>query len=197
LRRARALEVRPGGSGALTLRSPVDGVVVTLNASMGAGVNQGDVIARVVKSGPQLVDVAVAPSEVTGTAYEVQIGDQWLPARLIAAGGRVEDGMRSDRLSIEGGQARALPGATVPVRVARQVATGVVVPESAIVPVPGGELVFVEVEQRFAPRLVTLAARFGGKVRLASGVTIGEPVVVAGAMGLRGETLRFALNQTE
>ena len=45
----------------------------------------------------------------------------------------------------------------------------------------------------FAARAVRVAARYGGKMRLASGLTPGDRVVTQGAMALQGERMRAQL----
>ena len=200
LRRARQVQTTGEGS-PLTLRSPVAGTVVTLNASVGAVVQQGDLLVQILKPGPRWIDVSVAPGEPTGERYEIAAGTKWLPARLIASGAVIDDdGTRHDRLQLDGGGegANLLPGEIVSVRVARGAARGVVLPESAIVPGVEHDLVFVETAAgTFTARPVRLAARFGGHVRLASGVQPGEKVVTRGAMALLGESRRSELRHLE
>lgn len=201
LRQARG--VQQSGSGApMTLRAPVAGIVALVDAPVGIAVSAGSVLARILTPGPRWIDLAVAPDDPTGDAngYEVQAGTRWLPARLIARGVVVEeDGARHDRLELASTEAGAvLPGETVPVRVAAGAARGVLVPEQAVVPGAGGELLFVETaEGVFAPRPARVAARFGGQVRLLSGVQSGDKVVVRGALNLRGEAVRAELSPEE
>ena len=112
-----------------------------------------------------------------------------------------DDGTRHDRLEVDGvggADAALVPGATVSVRVARGTASGVVVPESAVVPGIGADTVWVETAAgHFAARPVRVAARFGGQVRLAAGLAAGDQVVVRGAAGLRGEALRPVLGEED
>lgn len=199
LERAAALQ-RPQGGAPLTLRAPLAGTVATLNASVGAIVQQGDLLARILRAGPRWVDVAVPPSARVGQRYEVAAAGAWLPARLVAAGAVVEaDGTRHDRVQVDGpAAAQLLPGETVAVRVAMGAGRGVVLPESAIVPGVETDRVFVETSPgTFAARAVRVAARFGGEVRLASGVAPGQAVVVRGAMSLQGERRRRELPRAE
>lgn len=192
LLRAQGVQAQ-GQAGAMPVRSPVAGAVVSLTATLGAVVQPGDELARVVKSGPRWVELSVAPEEPPGVSYEVASGTAWLPARLIAKGGFVAgDGARHDRLEVATSEAAVLlPGAVVSVRLAREERVGIVVPESALVPGVGGEIVYVETADGvFAPRIVQVAARLGGKARLASGLLAAERVVVRGAMALRGEAFR-------
>ena len=179
--------------------APGSGVLAELNASVGAAVASGELIARLVSAGPRWIDVAVAPEEAAGTAYEVQAGDRWVPAELQARGTVVRsDGMRLDRLEVAQRDALALlPGASVAVRVATTAAVGPVVPESAIVPAPGSDLVFLTSSAGlFTPCRISVIARFGGFARV-EGLRSDEQVVVRGAMALRGEQLRTGLGDQD
>jgi membrane fusion protein, heavy metal efflux system len=197
----RAARIQREGEGVpITVRAPAAGIVVTVNAPVGAVVQQGDVLVRLLRSGPRWVDVAVAPSEEPGERYEVAAGGAWVAARLIAPGAVAEaDGSRHDRLQVDDPAAgRLVAGQTVTVRVARGAARGVVLPESAIVPGVETDLVFVEASPgTYAPRPVRIAARLGRQVRLAAGVRAGEGVVVRGAMSLYGESRRRELTHVE
>ena len=70
--------------------------------------------------------------------------------------------------------------------------------ESAVVPGVGADLVYVETgDGTFAAHSVRIGARFGGRARVSSGLSPGDKVVVQGAMGLRGESLRGELRHVE
>lgn len=197
LRRARAVQA-PGGGPRVDVLSPADGIVASLDAPVGRGVQAGDVLARILRPGPRWIDVAVPPADPVGAGYEVVALDgSVVPARLVARGAVVaDDGARHDRIEVGGeAAARVLPGATVAVRVAVSTSPGVVVSESAIVPGRDGDRVFLlEKDGRYRPRRVKVLARFGGRARL-SGLEEGERVVVRGAMALAGELLRDVLGE--
>lgn len=195
LRVAQQLQVSGTGR-PMTLVSPIAGTVVRLRTDVGAPVKSGDMVADVLGEGARAVDVAVPSSLGPGSGYEVQAGKDWVAAKLLFAGGTVEaDGARHVLLEVED-EAALLPGATTAVRVALGSAEGLVLPESAVVPVPGGERVYVRVAaDTFRPVMVHVAARLGGKVRIDSGVKESDPVVSAGAMALRGEELRSQLQE--
>ncbi len=199
LRRARAAQLA-GGKGQLSLQAPIAGRLIDLDVTLGAVVQPGDILARVLRGGARWVDIAVAPDDTAGSSYEVQINDGWVPAQLVARGGFVgPQGTRRDRLEITGPQAQALlPGATVAVRVVVGASTGILVPESALVAGVGNDIVYVETSPGiFTPRPVHVAARFGGQARLTNGLVVGTRVVVQGAMSLRGESLRAELRHME
>jgi RND family efflux transporter MFP subunit len=199
LGRARSMQLS-GGASRLALKAPIAGRLVALDVSLGAIVHPGDVLARVLKSGSRWIDVAVSPDDPAGVAYEIQAGGSWVPGRLVTRGGVVgADGTRRDRLEVDAAQAASLlPGATVSVRVAIGEARGVLVPEAALVPGVGSDVVYVETAPGvYTPRSVRVVARFGGRARVAGGLAAGTHVVVQGAMSLRGESLRSELRHTE
>lgn len=198
LRNARSLSASAGG-GVLPLRAPISGTLVTLRATVGAVSAQGDLLARVVADGPAWVDIRALPQDGEPAYYEVLVDDRWLRARSISSGAVVEtDGFRRDiaELDVSGGL-RPLPGAVVSVRAPQGNQRGVIIPESALVPAVGGEVVYVESDGAFIQRRVQVAARFDGKVRLGFGVAAGERVVVRGAMSLFGESSRSSLGSRE
>lgn len=180
--------------------APIAGAVSALNVEVGALVNRGDVLAHIVTGGPLWLDLSVPPNDPVSDRYEVATSGGPVPARLLARGRVIDpDGTRHDRLVVEPPHAATLsPGSTVSVHVARNASRGIVLPESAIVPGVDGDTVFVETSPGiFIARLVQVAARFGGQVRLTSGVKPGESIVVQGAMGLQGERLRSQLRHVE
>jgi RND family efflux transporter MFP subunit len=197
----RATKIQSAGEATpITLRAPAAGRVSTLNATVGAVVQQGDLLIRLMKPGPRWVDIAVPPNEPAGDSYEVTAGDAWMPSRIIAPGTVVEaDGLRRDRLQVdEPSAAKLLSGQVVSVRIAHGQAHGLVLPESALVPGVQTDLVFIETSpDTFAPTPVRVTTRFGGRVRVASGLKVGDRIVTRGAMSLHGETRRAELGTAD
>ena len=180
--------------------APIGGTVFALNVAVGGLVNRGDVLAQIVTGGPLWIDVAVPPDDPVSDGYEIATAGGPVHARLLARGRVIDaDGTRHDRLVVESPQSATLsPGSTVSVQVARNASRGIVLPESALVPGVDGDTVFVETSPGvFTAREVQVAARFGGQVRLSSGLKPGDAVVVQGAMGLQGERLRSQLRHVE
>jgi cobalt-zinc-cadmium efflux system membrane fusion protein len=195
----QGLAAQAGAVGrAMPLVAPADGTLVALDAAPGAGLDAGRPVARVLRAGPRRIDLAVHAADPAASAYEAQIEDRWVPARLIARAMAVgEDGNRHDVLELDAG-AQPLVGAVVAVRLAAGNARGPVVPESALLAAAGGDVVYVEDRPgRFEPRVVQVAARLAGRVRIAAGVKPGDRVVVRGAAALRGEALRSSLGDAE
>jgi cobalt-zinc-cadmium efflux system membrane fusion protein len=176
--------------------APMAGTIAELDVDVGSLVNRGDVLARIIRSGPLWVDISVPPDEPVGDRYEVLNGTATVPARLLSRG-RVTnaDGTRTDRLAIDADAASGLvTGSLVSVRVGHGTSRGIVIPESALVPGVEYGTVFVETAAgTFASRQVQVDARFGGQVRLASGLNAGDRVVTRGGMALQGELVRTQL----
>jgi membrane fusion protein (multidrug efflux system) len=71
--------------------------------------------------------------------------------------------------------------------VAGQRANAVTVPEQSVVPQIDKNIVFVVVDGKAQRREVVIGARLPGRVEIKSGVTAGEPVVIAGQQKLRDQ----------
>ena len=193
----RATSIRARGGRTLTLLAPRAGALVAIEAVVGAVVQPGEVLARVIATGSRFVDVEVPTSESTGAAYEIDLGERWAPATLIARGGTALGLVRHDRLLIDW-TVELTPGAEVSVRVADSSVVGPVVPEAALVPLADGEAVYVERDPgTYEVRPVRVAARFGGRARIAEGLRATERVVTVGAMALSGQALRALLGDAD
>jgi RND family efflux transporter MFP subunit len=208
----QGLAAQAGAVGrALPLVAMADGTLAALEVALGEGVEAGRPIARVLRAGPRRIDLSVHAADPAASSYEAQIGgqsggpggDRWFPARLVTRSIAVgEDGNRHDVLELDllepDAGAQPLIGAVVAVRLATAPARGPVVPESAVLTSAGGDVVYIENQHgRFEARVVQVAARLGGRARIAAGLKPGDRVVVRGAAALRGEALRSALGDAE
>lgn len=176
--------------GRLELRTPVPGVVATLSTEVGAVIQQGTVVARIVRAGPRWIDVAVPPGDPIGSEYLAQGIAGALKVKLLAQGTVVgTDGTRRDRLEASPDVAAALlPGATVSVEVL-QSHPGLLVPSSALVRRGLETLTFVEVEDgHYEARPVKVGPRDDSRAVVASGLSAGARVVSRGAASLLAET---------
>lgn len=188
LRRASSELARVTG-GRMELRAPVPGVVATLATEAGATLQQGTVVARIVRAGPRWVDVAVPPGDLIGSGYRAQGVIGSVSLTLLSRGAVVQnDGTRRDRLEAPPEAAASLPpGATVPVEVLRE-SSGVLVPASALVRRGLDVVLFVELESgKYELRGVQLAARDETRAVVTSGLSAGDRVVTRGASSLLGE----------
>lgn len=180
----------------VSVTAPITGVIATLNVEVGAVISKGDVLAQIVRDGPIWIDISVPPDDPIGAQYEVTTAAGPVTARLLVRGRVTEkDGTRHDRVVVDAQQSAVLrPGSSVSVQVARGVARGIVIPESALVPGVETDTVFVETAASvFTARPVRVATRYGGRARLVSGLAAGERVVTQGAMALQGESVRAQL----
>ena len=199
LRRARAAASQAQTS-PVSVSAPIAGTVAMIKIDVGALVNKGDVLAQIVREGPVWIDVSVPPDDPVGDRYAVTTSSGLIVARLLARGSVIDaDGTRHDRLVVDAAQSAALrPGASVSLQVAHGASRGIVIADSALVPGVDTDTVFVETSSGiFAARPVHVAARFEQQVRVASGLTRGDRVVVQGAMALQGERLRSQLRHVE
>ncbi len=188
LRRASGDLARMTG-GRIELRAPVAGIVAILATEVGALVQQGSILARIVRVGPRWIDVALPPGDVVGSGYRVRGPSGTTPATLQFRGVVIQsDGTRRDRLEVAADAAADLPpGATVPVDVLRDT-QGRIVPRTALVRRGRDTLLFVEIESnRYEARPVQVAAQDDTHAVLTSGVVPGDRVVVRGASALLGE----------
>ena len=187
------------------LIAPAEGTIIALSVGLGEGVDAGHPVARVLRAGARRIDLSVHAADPAASAYEAQVGDRWLPARLIARAIAVgDDGDRHDVLELDdtgpsvGQVVGPVVGSVVAVRLATAPARGPVVPESAVLAAGGGDVVYVEARPgRFEARVVQIGARLGGRARVAAGLQPGDRVVVRGAAALRGEALRSSLGDAE
>lgn len=193
LRQARRADLS-SRTAPVAVAAPIAGTIADLTATVGAVVQRGDVLATIVRAGAVWVDLAVPTDEPVGDRYEIVTATGGIPASLIARGRVSENGAtRNDRLAVAA-VATLTAGSEVSVRVGHGTSRGIVVPESALVPGVEADTIFVEASPDvFVPRTVQVAGRYGHEVRLGSGLTQGERIVVRGAMALQGELLRAQL----
>lgn len=189
--RKELASLEAGTAETLTVRSPIAGVIGALETEDGLTVRQGEGMLTVLGEGGRRIDVGVVPGSPPATSWRVQVGSEWVPAKHIGSGGLIgADGLRHELLEAPAGTALE-PGATVLVRIGAGEARGVVLPASAVVPVAGGEMAFVEEESgRYLPRRLQVTERGPDRVVVASGVEAGERVVSRGAMELWGEMVK-------
>lgn len=199
-----AREGRPGAGTAVALPAPFAGRVAEVRVSPGQSVAAGEVLARLVKPEPVLVEIALAPADaarVTGAPGGLVLERSGgappleLPAaaiRLLSLSPEIDAATGARKVLVEArASADALPigsrlGASLLLGAGER---GVVLPASALVDDAGPLVAYVQVEgESFARRTVTVRARQGGRV-LVDGVAAGERVVVTGAPAIRRSEL--------
>ncbi len=188
LKRASSELARVTG-GRMEIRAPVPGVVATLATDTGSLIQQGSILARIVRAGPRWIDLAVPPGDVVGSGYRAQGLSDAVSARLLSRGAVIQaDGTRRDRLeAAPEAAADLLPGATVPVDVLHET-QGVLVPVQALVRRGREKLVFVELEEgHYEARPVQVLASDDSRAVVSTGLAASDRVVSRGASALLGE----------
>jgi RND family efflux transporter MFP subunit len=204
-RRVSALTSR--GTGAVAIRAPADGMIVSVGAHHGVSVAAGDPLVSV-STGPEvLIEGHVhnrSRADLSGVAsLTVMRGDWDAPRDLLAAGGRV----LGDRLVFDP-QTLSAPihvlverdmGLAVGDLVELHVGVGertprLAVPRSAVVEINGRDVLFVQkTGESFTRRRVTVGASDAAHVEILSGLEPGERVVVEGGFDVHVASLSGAL----
>jgi membrane fusion protein, heavy metal efflux system len=201
-------------TGAMILRSPIGGVVITRDALPGAVVGAGTTLVTVtdpttlwltvalpeqlvgaVGVGSSLRFTAAAFPSDTFTARVQSVSASFdpatrsLPVRGIMSntGGRLRPEMFAKVWVVGGGGARR---------------SAIVVPDSAVQRVDGQNVVFVAHPDgkggaRFEKRSVQLGASAGGSSTVTAGLTAGEAIVVRGAYAVKAELAKGKMPKME
>jgi membrane fusion protein, heavy metal efflux system len=188
------------------VRAPIDGRVAAMSVTLGQVLTGSEPIITVAKLDRvvavlrlyerDLAEVKLGKTvDVTVQAYPGRVfrgvigfvGDLLDPAtRTLEA--------RADLANADGALKPGMTAvASVPVSTGDQ---GLWLPTEAVQPHRGSKVVFVAVgERRFTPRAVSVGEEMGGYVPIQSGVAPGTPVVVKGALTVRGELERATLEE--
>jgi RND family efflux transporter MFP subunit len=193
--------LRAGGGAAagnaFVLRSPIAGRLTDVDATLGAAYQEGATLFRVVRTDEVELQVLVAPADVprargvSAIALELSGRDEPLPLRfdhrhdsgVLDAATRAltiqfdVDNRAGHLLIGQSGTALLYGSVTAPVPA---------VPKAAVLTEAGRPYVFVQAGgETFVRRFVTVSAREGDLVGLASGVSTGERVVTKGAYDIQ------------
>lgn len=179
------------GSGFLTLRSPMNGVVLDVQVSVGQRVEQATALFRVAQLATLWLELQVpaVQASVLNEGDAVRLADGLPAGRIIAIGHTVDPAIQSITVRAEikntaGSPLRVRPGQVVEARVEPRIQGVVQVPESAVVRSGKGSAVFVEQaagSYRLVP--VTVRASAGGRSAV-SGLRGDQRVVVQGTAAL-------------
>lgn len=192
------------GGGTYRVSSPIDGVVVDVDATQGKSVQSGELLFRVVNLEELWVRARVPEQQAAmirsdqDAAFKLPGLDSWLPLDVTgedAVASVVNVGRTVDRRSrtvdviyaLRAPDERLRVGAMLRVAVpAGQPWQGVVTPRSAVLDDDGRSVVYVQVEgEAFEERTVRVGPRSGARVGIVSGVSEGERVVTEGANVIR------------
>ncbi|MBX9716248.1 MAG: efflux RND transporter periplasmic adaptor subunit [Burkholderiaceae bacterium] len=182
-------EVSSGGM--LTLRSPMAGVVIEVQASVGQRVEQATALFRVAQLGTLWLEVQVPATDAQALALgdPVRLADGLTAGRIIAVGHTVDPAtqsvtVRAEVRNAEGSPLRVRPGQVVEARVEPRIQGVVQVAEASVVRSGKGSAVFVESSPgNYRLASVKVHASAGGRSAV-SGLTSDQRVVVKGTAAL-------------
>lgn len=193
------------GAGTYRVTSPIDGVVVEVEATEGKSVSGGDLLFRVVHLDELWVKARVPEQQAARIrsdqdgAFEIPGLDTWLPldvtgedanAKVVSIGRTVDRRSRTVDIiyGLTGPDERLRVGALVRVAVPAGIPweKGIVIPRGAVIEDEGRSIVYVQVEgESFEERVVALGPRSGNIVGVEKGLVEGERVVTIGANVIR------------
>jgi Cu(I)/Ag(I) efflux system membrane fusion protein len=168
----------------VTLRSPVNGVVLTKNAVLGARVMPSDTLFEIGDLSHVWVLADVYESELEtlriGASAQVVANGQTLNARVTFIGPVIAAQTRTAnvRLELENPDGLLKPDMYVDVVLQQPIGNVVAVPDSAVMNTGTRSVVFVASANGFEPRDVTTGAKVAGFYEIRSGVNAGERVVI-------------------
>ena len=177
-----------------TYKAPENGLILSLPTYQSGYARQGDVIARI--QGFRGFEVqAEIPSSYLGflraapnvEATDGQGNDLKLAFRTALPQEDRRTSTRPVRFAIEGQLPRSLSadGARIDIQVPiREATSSLLVPQDAILPVPGGHVVFVFDEGKAARQIVRLGGTVDDMVIIQTGLSAGERVIIKGNEGL-------------
>jgi RND family efflux transporter MFP subunit len=177
-----------------TLRSPIEGVVTRLNATLGASVDGTAALVEV--ADPKFVDIVLGVSaseaaelmkgaSVSLTAGAADGGDSLGTGIVSTIAGAIDSGTRTVQVRVTASKtARALRiGESVSGRIAlEQHGDALLVPAAAVVPDGDEFRVYVVDSASVArARTVEVGARRDGRIEITAGLKAGERIVIDGA----------------
>jgi cobalt-zinc-cadmium efflux system membrane fusion protein len=188
--------------GHVTLTSPIDGVVVARDATLGAFVEPRDTVFAIADTRTMWAVLDVFESDVgsarEGTPVELTVdalGGKIVKGKIVALEPQVTHESRALRARVEvpnedGALRRGLfVRASLPIASADS--AELLLPKSAVQPLGGRDVVFVEKERGvFEVRTVTTAPRSAQLLRITDGLHKDERIVARGAFVLRGEATK-------
>lgn len=194
------------GAGRITLRSPIAGTVVEGAVVLGKPVEAGAVLFRIVDAARLLVRADVPESDAGDVALGSVATIVW-PAQGARCSGSVESRAPSVDPTTRTIPYRVLPapgcpelveGGFVDVVLSRRSTSQtnlVAVPRDAVVEVEGVPVVFVAGNRpgEFTMRTIRVARLASAKAYVEDGIATDDAVVVKGAILLKGELMRAAL----
>ncbi len=188
----------------IPIRSPIDGVVVTRNISVGQVVDLGFNAFDITNLSTVWVTAAVNQQDLalmhTGALAEILDSaspDKAYTGRVTMIGDTIDPQTRTApvRIVVSNPATRLRPGMFISAHIAEPATRDALfVPENALQEINGLQVVFVDSNgQTFQARTVSLGIRSQGKVEVVSGLHPGDRIVVNGAFMVKAEMLKSTM----
>ncbi len=185
----------------IPIRSPVDGVVVNRNVTVGQVVATGFEAFAVSNLSSVWVMAAVNEKDLAlvhnGAAADVitqAFADTAFPARVAMVGDTLDPQTRTIpvRIAVRNPGTRLRPGMFASAHITGPKSrTALFIPEDALQDINGNQVVFTTVDgSTFRTQIVKLGTRSEGRVEVIEGLKPGDHIVVNGAFMVKGELLK-------
>jgi cobalt-zinc-cadmium efflux system membrane fusion protein len=190
-------------TGSIAIKSPIAGTVATRSANRGEAVAENEPLFKVVDVSRVVVQLRAPGGVPVQPGTEVTFTVEALPGRTFKATVKSASDVIDPetrrffiRCSVVNPGNLLKPGMFVSAKVPRPEARALVVPETAVLEVEGGNAVFVASNGgQFERRLVVLGPRSEGQVAVESGLKENETVVTKGAFWVRTKLQKSELEE--
>ena len=186
-----------GGNGMTTIRSPIGGVIQTLDVRRGMTLSAGQTLAQVSGLGTVWLNAAVPEAQSAGiqvgrpvkielTAFPGESVDGRIIAILPTT--QAESRTLTMRIELPNRSGRLRPGMFATVHFAGDAGGGLLVPSEAVIRTGKRDLVMVAVAGgRYRPVEVKVGREGGGKTQILAGLAQGQKIVASGQFLLDSE----------
>ena len=186
-----------GGNGMTTIRSPIGGVIQTLDVRRGMTLSAGQTLAQVSGLGTVWLNAAVPEAQSAGiqvgrpvrielTAFPGESVDGRIIAILPTT--QAESRTLTTRIELPNRSGRLRPGMFATVHFAGDAGAGLLVPSEAVIRTGKRDLVMVAVAGgRYRPVEVKVGREGGGKTQILAGLAQGQKIVASGQFLLDSE----------
>ncbi|HEY9734549.1 MAG TPA: efflux RND transporter periplasmic adaptor subunit [Drouetiella sp.] len=190
---------------ALSLRSPIAGIVIERNVNPGTGVEAGKPLMTIANTASLWVIANVPEVEMQyvrlGMPARVMVDGKVIAGSVSFIDPRLSEDTRTSRVRvvINNPDGRIQTGSFVQIELIRPIDRSVFyVPASAVQQVEGKNVVFVQDKDKlFDVRPVVTGAETQGMVPIRSGIAVGEKIAVEGAFVLKSKLLKGQLGDAD
>ena len=185
----------------IPIRSPVDGVVVTRNVTVGQVVDTGyeafavsDLTAVWVIAAVNEKDLGMVHNGARADVITQAFADTAFPARVAMVGDTLDPQTRTVpvRITVKNPGTRLRPGMFASAHITGpKTRTALFIPEDALQDINGNQVVFTTADgSTFRTQIVKLGTRSEGRVEVIEGLKPGDHLVISGAFMVKGELLK-------